>query len=107
MKAILNSKSQLVADLLRERRRRRCEASGEPFEELPLRPVSLRQARVYQLQRRCEWPVPGLTSEIVAVRASSNRSITGINAVAPARFADPAISEWPTTRPEPTAKRRQ
>jgi hypothetical protein len=73
MKAILNSKSQLVADLLRERRRRRCEASGEPFEELPLRPVSLRQARVYQLQRRCEWPVPGLTSEIVAVRASSNR----------------------------------
>jgi hypothetical protein len=35
-----DSKSQLVADLLRERRRRRCEASGEPFEELPPQPSS-------------------------------------------------------------------
>ena len=40
MKAILNRKSQLVADLLRERRRRRCEASGQPFEEFPLQPNS-------------------------------------------------------------------
>ena len=27
-----DSKSRLVANLLRERRRRRCDASGEPFE---------------------------------------------------------------------------
>jgi hypothetical protein len=35
-----DSKSQLVADPIRERRRRRCEASGEPFEALPLQPIS-------------------------------------------------------------------
>jgi len=72
MKAILNSKSQLVADLLRERRRRRCEASGEPFEELPPLRVSLApgkrlsiaetlrmaRTRAYERNRRSEWPAP-------------------------------------------------
>ena len=29
-----------VAMVLHERRRRRCEANGEPFEELPLQPIS-------------------------------------------------------------------
>ncbi len=40
-----DSKSQRVADLLRERRRRRSEASGEPFEELPLQPISVLTGR--------------------------------------------------------------
>ena len=36
-----SSQSLSVALVIRERRRRRCEASGEPFEELPLQPISL------------------------------------------------------------------
>jgi hypothetical protein len=38
-------RSQLVADLLRERRRRRCEANGEPFEELPQHSTGLAPGR--------------------------------------------------------------
>jgi hypothetical protein len=34
-----------VALVIRERRRRRCEASGEPFEELPPLPMPLRPGR--------------------------------------------------------------
>ena len=30
-----------AATIIRERRRRRCEATEEPFEELPLQPISL------------------------------------------------------------------
>jgi len=34
-----------VATIIRERRRRRCEASGEPFEELPAPPMRVAPGR--------------------------------------------------------------
>ena len=51
-----NPKDQLLADLLRDRRRRRLEASGQPFEEPPPRvapPGPVRYLSVPQTMRLC------------------------------------------------------
>jgi hypothetical protein len=48
------SKSQSIAEIIRERRRRRCKATGEPFEEPP--PHSLKSSSVLtmSLSSKCE-----------------------------------------------------
>jgi hypothetical protein len=69
--AAVSSLSLSLAAVIRERRRRRCEASGEPFEEMPSPRVPRHQENVYRSQRRCEWA--GNCESLIDVRKHSQK----------------------------------